>query len=404
MAKQYNKINNTYIKGGSGTNDYNDLYNIPLINNVPLRNSLTLAQLGIIIPDMGNYYDKTEMNIMLNTINESLILLNENKLNRTDFASDYVGGIIKTNSSQNIFLDENNVLNVLGRLGQKDNGLYYPLTIQPEYMDKNTLLISELTGMRLDSNRILGIIGGVGVTCNRAEAGATEYIVNNTQANRFMCAMAKGGYATLNQKSAGTLCAKVLSVKLQDGTDLIPYSGATESNNKIVITLDKTINPSATTTTIRLYGSLTFDTTFVECMGGGTGGITGKGKVMMVGQSLLCVESNSILVGNSIYNAGTRSALFGFQHINTQIASFMAGQGHDSSNGKVGVGAIGSYSNIKENTAFAIGNGTSTTERSNIFEVTDDEGATGIIMKSPNGTRYKLKVNDNGELITELEV
>ena len=401
MSKEFNKIMNTFVPS-SGTGDYNKLYNIPLINSVPLRGNLSLQELGIIIPDMGNYYDKEEINVFLVDINEILSLLTQNKLNITDYATDNKYGIVKLNSAENISLNEYGQLLIGGRLGQKDGGLYYPLTIEPESMANNTFIISELTGMNVEKNRTFGLVGGLGVTCNTAQAGTTEYIVNNTQANRFACAMAKGGYATLNQDSAGTLCAKVLSVKLQDGTDLVPYSGPTESGNKIVITLDKTINPSASTTTIRLYGSLSFDTTIVDCQGAGTGGVTDKGKVMMVGQALLTIAGNSILVGNSIYNAGQRSALFGFQHINNQGAVFMAGQGHDSSNGKTGVGAIGSYSDIKENTAFAVGNGTSTTVRSNIFEITDDDGATGILMKSPNGTTYKLVVADDGTLSTSV--
>ena len=49
-----------------------------------------------------------------------------------------------------------------------------------------------------------------------------------------------------------------------------------------------------------------------------------------------------------------------------------------------------------KHTLFAVGNGTSHTARSNAFEVLSD----GIVIKSPNGTRYKVSVSDTGALTT----
>ena len=113
-------------------------------------------------------------------------------------------------------------------------------------------------------------------------------------------------------------------------------------------------------------------------------------------------EDEPVQIGNGMFAKNNRSALFGAQHICHTQSSFMAGELHDSLYGKKGVAAIGVASIIGANTAFAIGNGTSNTARSNIFEITDDQGATGVVMKSPGGSKYKLTVDDSGNLSTTL--
>ena len=81
----------------------------------------------------------------------------------------------------------------------------------------------------------------------------------------------------------------------------------------------------------------------------------------------------------------------------------MSGTGHDTTNGRSESGAVvGQYSDITTSTLFAVGNGTSYNARSNILEITNDNGATGIILKSPNNTKYKLTVDDDGTLKTTL--
>ena len=143
---------------------------------------------------------------------------------------------------------------------------------------------------------------------------------------------------------------------------------------------------------------MSMDTTMQIGQGVGTGGVTGQGKLVQVGQGQLSLQGNSIMVGNAMYNTKNRVAMFGFQHINTQQGAFLAGQGHDTTNGKMSVAALGQWSDISSNTAFAVGNGKTNTDRSNIFEVTDDSGQTGLVLKSPNGTRYKITVDDTGTL------
>ena len=55
----------------------------------------------------------------------------------------------------------------------------------------------------------------------------------------------------------------------------------------------------------------------------------------------------------------------------------------------------GAWSECTNKTLFAVGNGTSDNDRSNAFEVQSD----GIIIKSPNKTKFKISVDDNGNII-----
>lgn len=323
--------------------------------------------------------------------------------------SDY--GLIKTNPTQNITLNADGQLEVGGRLGQFSSqevpvgGLYYPLTIQPEKVAKNSFLISEATGLTVGSSRIFALFAGAGLTLKKtAAAGATTFEVSNTFANRFTCACCRGGYATIDEASAGTIMVKVTSVHTANdpNTQLVPYSGATESGNNIIITTDAPISTTESLSKLRVYGSMTYDSSVHIGQGVGTGGVTGKGKLLQLGQSQLALDGNSILVGNSIFTSKNRVALFGASHINHVQGACLTGEGQDTTNGTfIGVTAHGKYADVGANTAFAIGNGTSNTARSNLFEVADNSGQTEVIMKSPDGTRYKLKVENDGTLTTE---
>ncbi|MBQ9021722.1 MAG: hypothetical protein IJ113_06880 [Eggerthellaceae bacterium] len=324
------------------------------------------------------------------------------KTNTTDQATDSTLGLVKLNPAESVDTNANGQLTVGGRLGQfPGGGLYYPPAASPEYMGANDLLISEATDLRVENVRVFALFGGVGITLKKsAAAGATTYEVSNTFANRFLAACCLNGYATLNQQTAETNIVKVTSVKFANGNDISVYSGATESNNNIIITTDASANPDATTTSIRVYGSMSFDTTAQIGQGVGTGGVTGQGKLLALGQGICSLMGNSLLVGNGMYNTQNRVGMIGFQHINTQQGAFLAGQGHDTTNGKISVAALGQWSDIGANTAFAVGNGKTNTNRSNIFEVTDDSGQTGLVLKSPNGTRWKVAVDDSGNLTT----
>lgn len=330
-------------------------------------------------------------------------------ITNTNFATDDDAGVIKTDSTQNITLDENGQLVIGGRLGQTEtDGLYYPLSIEPEEVAKNSFLLTEGTKVSVKNKRILALSAGANVNLKAGkEAGSTKFEISNTFGNRFICAIARNGYATINESTAGEIMVHVTAVYLAndpDKTPLIPYSGATESRNNIIIETDATLSETESISTLRLYGSMTFDSCLHIGQGNGTGGVTGKGKLLQVGQSQLALEGNNALIGNGIFTSGNRNIIVGAFHIVHVSEACITGVGHDTLNGRNGLTAHGIYSEINENTRFVIGNGTSNTDRSNIFEITDDNGVTGVVMKSPNGSKYKLKVDDAGALTTELIV
>lgn len=326
-------------------------------------------------------------------------------------ATDSVLGLVKLNPNESVDVNANGQLRVGGRLGQYPNGggLYYPTTIQPENVAANSLLLSEATNLNISGVRQLCLFAGANITLkSSAAAGTTTYYVNNTFANRFTCAAARGGYATIEEATAGTNIVKVTAVYLESDsankTPLVPYSGATESNNRIIIETETSVNPDAATTKLRLYGSMGGDSALRIGQGVGTGGASGA-KQVQVGQSQ-CMPgaSNSIAVGNGMFSSQNRCALFGASHINLVQGALMTGEGHDSTNGSfVGLAAHGKYTDIKSDTAFAIGNGASNTARNNIFEVT---AAGGVIVPSATSgstKKFKITVDDTGT-ITATEV
>ena len=53
---------------GGGTTDYEQLDNLPKINGVELSGDISLSELGIEIPNMDNYYTKTEIDTIVGDI------------------------------------------------------------------------------------------------------------------------------------------------------------------------------------------------------------------------------------------------------------------------------------------------------------------------------------------------
>ena len=108
--------------------------------------------------------------------------------------------------------------------------------------------------------------------------------------------------------------------------------------------------------------------------------------------------NDNCVVANGAYVNGNGNGVFGRHHVIRKNRGFFAGQGHDSSNASgEGVSAIGQYSFIDSNTLFAIGNGSNHTTRLNAFEVLKDGS---IVLRSPNGTRFKISVDDSGNIST----
>lgn len=321
------------------------------------------------------------------------------KLDADAYATDSDYGIIKLNSGQSIGVNAAGQLTVGGRLGQfPDGGVYYPTDIEPGGVGASSFLMTDGAKSLTVVARTFGIMAGVNLTCKNTAAGSTVYRASNTQTNRFICAAVLGGRAALSQADAtenGT--AAIVSIQYANGTDLTtPYFGATESANDIIITLERTVNPSAATKALRLYGTnKSTDNILV-----GQGVAAGGGKALSLGQATFAGGNQCIAFGNSAYVNANNSVAFGHTHLVNKQFCFAAGQGHDFTNAPNGSASVGIAADLTGNTLFAVGNGTFSASglvKSNAFEVLKDGS---VVLKSPNGTRYKITVDNSGNLTT----
>lgn len=313
-------------------------------------------------------------------------------------ATDNDLGLVKTNASKSISLNADGQLEVGGRLGQFPTslGLFAPDDREPRQVSDYSLLITDAKGMTL-GNRALAVVSGLGVTCKSAAAGSTEYRVSNTYANRLLCKIAENGYASRDEAtSKAEMTIPVVSVTI-DGQSFTPDSSPNNSSKDIVIKTETTLNPDSAVTSIRLFPIMSCYST--AHMGNGIAS-WGGGRNFLLGGGVTKDGSgnDNCVVSNGAYVNGNGNAVFGRHHIVRKNRGFIAGQGHDTTNATgEGVSAIGSYSYIDANTMFAIGNGTNHTTRLNLFEVLKDGS---IVLRSPNGTRYKIAVDDSGNLTT----
>ena len=314
-------------------------------------------------------------------------------------ATDSTLGTVKLNPNESVEVNVNGQLTVGGRLGQFPNGgVFYPTTIEPTNVGSSTFMMTDGAKNLSLGGRHFGIMAGANITCKSASAGATVYRVSNTQSNRFALFAAKGGRAAIDQTDAmnnGT--ALITSIKFANGNDISAYFGATESNNDIIITLERTVNPSAATTKLRIYGTSTSSDVIVVGQGCGAGG----GKAISLGQSCYASGNQCIAFGNSSLSLANNSVAFGHTNLVNKQFCFCAGQGHDFTNGSNGAGAVGIASEISGDTAFAVGNGVFNANgnitRSNAFEVLKDGS---IVLPSPDGSRWKIAVDNSGNLST----
>lgn len=321
------------------------------------------------------------------------------KVGVNDVATDSTLGIVKLNPNESVEVNANGQLTVGGRLGQYPNGgVFYPTTIEPTNVGASTFMMTDGAKNLSLGGRHFGIMAGAGITCKSASAGATEYRASNTQTNRFALFAAKGGRAAIDQTDAinnGT--ALITSIKFANGNDISAYFGPTESGNDIIVTLERTINPSAATTKLRVYGTST--SSDVICVGQGCG--ASGGKAISLGQSCHAGGNQCIAFGNASLSLANNSVAFGHTNLVNKQFCFCAGQGHDFTNGSNGVGAVGIASEISGDTAFAVGNGVFNSNgnitRSNALEVLKDGT---IVLRSPNGTRFKIAVDNSGNLTT----
>lgn len=314
-------------------------------------------------------------------------------------ATENTPGTIKLNSSQSVGVDAEGKLTVGGRMGQfpTTTGIYAPNNRDPRNVGNYSFLMTDALGVDMAANRSMAIVSGLGMTCQSAPAGSTEYSISNTYANRIIAKCCEGGYAALNEsESTIKQIVKVNSVTI-NGASFTPNSAA-DSSTPIVIKTAATLNPDSATTSIRLFGKMGSYAT--AHLGNGVASDAG-GRNLIVGGGIMKSGSpnDNCLVGNGIYSSGNGVAVFGRHHIARKNRGLLAGTGHDTTNApSEGASALGQYSYMDANTLFAVGNGTSATARSNAFEVRAD----GIVLKSPNGTRYKISIDDSGNITTEL--
>ena len=311
-------------------------------------------------------------------------------------ATDSVAGIIKLNSSKNITVDSDGRLEVGGRLGAfaGTTGLYAPNDRDPRNVNNYSLLITDAKGIDMAANRALAIVSGLGTTCQSAAAGSKVYKLTNNYANRIIAKCCEGGYAALSESSSGTTrIVPVVSVTI-NGSAFTPDSAA-DSSTPIEIKLEETINPDAATTSIRLFGKMQ---SYASAHIGNGISSTGGGRSLLIGGGVTKTTGNdNCIVGMNMYSTGNGNAMFGRNHIARKNRGLLAGTGHDTTNARTeGASAVGEYSFIDANTLFAVGNGTNHTTRSNAFEVRTD----GIVLKSPDGTRWRITVSNTGEVTT----
>lgn len=314
-------------------------------------------------------------------------------------ATDSVTGTIKLDSSKSISLNAEGQLEVGGRLGQFPNGgVFYPDTIEPTNVGGSTFMMTDGAKYLSLGPRTFGIMAGVSLTCKSTAIGATQYRLSNNQSNRFACFACRGGRIALDQTDAMTNgTALMTDISFANGDPISAYFGPTESSNDIIITVDRTVNPDAKTTKLRMYGTSTSSDVIIVGQGNGASG----GKAISLGQACHAGGNQCIAFGNSSLSLANNSVAFGHTNLVNKQFCFCAGQGHDFTNASNGSGAVGIASLMDSNTAFAVGNGVFNSNgnitRSNAFEVTKDGG---IVLKSPNGTRYKVTVDDSGNLST----
>ena len=320
-------------------------------------------------------------------------------------ATDTDYGMVKLNPSENVTLNTDGQLVVGGRLGQTpDGGLYSPRSMNPTKVDANALLLSGMSGLSV-ANGALALLRGAGITVKSAPAGTTEYHVSNTYANRFICAglQTAGAVCIINEAAEPTGdYSTILSCKI-NGAAFTPTSTPNDPDNDIVITVDKTCNPDTAITNLRCYPAATKSSSFYA--GQQVGGGSGLANVI-VGQSVFSPSGNVVaMIAQQSYNTGNGNAIFGRYHNSRKNRWLLSGTGHDTTNGRADAGcAVGRYSDIRPETIFAVGNGTSQLARSNAFEVKESgislPQVNYFVMSSPNGTRWQISVADDGTLTT----
>ena len=373
----------------------NQWYDIGATDEVNLDDYYTKTEADLLLADKADTADIPTLTSELTNDGDGT----NNFVTFGDAATDSTYGVVKTNASKSISLNANGQLEVGGRLGQfTDGGVFYPDTIEPTNVGASTFMMTDGAKYLSLGPRTFGIMAGTGITCKSAAAGSTQYRLSNTQGNRFTCFANKGGRIAIDQTDAMTNgTALMTDISFANGNPISAYFGPTESANDIIITVDRTVNPSAATTKLRMYGTSTSSDVIIVGQGNGASG----GKAISLGQACHAGGNQCIAFGNSSLSLANNSVALGHTQLVNKQFCFAAGQGHDFTNAPNGSAAVGIASLMDSDTAFAVGNGIFNSNgnitRSNALEVKTDGS---IVLKSPNGTRYKIAVDNSGNLTT----
>lgn len=328
------------------------------------------------------------------------------RFDEIDEATETTAGTIKLNPSESINVNANGQLTVGGRLGAfpGTTGIFHSNDREPRAVEDFSFLITDAKGMNLAAPRNLALATGVNLALKGSHAaGSTTYQVSNTYANRIACYVLKnGGYVGQNEAwCKENQIIPVQSVTINGSASWVPDSSADNSANNIVITTETSANPDSAVSQLRIFGSITggFCSEYIgQCVGGTLGAS------LEIGQRVYSTSNVNCIVAADTWNSGNGNAIFGRLHISRKNRWFIAGSGHDTTNGRSEAGAVvGQYANITADTMFAVGNGISHTARSNAFEVTSDGGI--IVPSSTSGStkKFKITVDDSG-MLTATEV
>jgi len=300
------------------------------------------------------------------------------------------------NPSQNIDLDAEGKLTVGGRLGQtEEGGLYSPVSMNPALVETAALLLSKMSGLQV-ANGSLALLRGGGVTVKSAAPGTTEYHVSNTFLNRLITVglQVEGAVCIIDEAAEPTGdYSRILSCTI-NGASFDTGSMEDDPDNDIIITVDKSVNPDTTITKLRTYHVATKSSSFYA--GQMVGAYSGLANVV-VGQNAFTNGGNVvIMVSAQSYNTGNGNAIFGRYHNSRKNRWLMSGTGHDTTNGRTEAGAVvGQYSDIGPKTIFAVGDGTNQLNRSNAFEVADNETKLSNIVATAKQIEFNSGDYDN---------
>lgn len=286
-------------------------------------------------------------------------------------------------------------------VGSKEgsSGAFIPATINPSSIGNGSLLVTEANGTTLGS-KSLSVTTGTGqgitqVSATNAPTTTSFSFSANNWANRLKgIVYSNKGVATRSESTANET-VNITSVT-NNGTAITTASKPSDfvENKSIVINTDAPVPGEGALSTLRIYPNQSGFSNLL-C---GQGIASDGGASVVVGQVCFSKGNANLVVGQTLVNTGNGSSLLGREHFNNRNRVFLAGTGHDTSNGPAEcVAAVGQWSDISANTAFAVGNGTAANARSNALEVTTDGK---LILRSPNGTRYQIYVLDGGTLTT----